>query len=113
MELVKHIDQYPLLKKYWQVNSSPQTMKRISEITDITDPIYYVGAILPRPLLIITALRDEIIPRESSEALIKASHASPGQVVKYDTGHYLHPNVVFDIRKFFVKYLGTQSYSRR
>ena len=109
MDLVKHIDKYPLLKKYWNVENTPETMKRIADITDITDPIYYVGAILPRPLLIITALKDEIIPRESSEALIEASHATNEQIIKYDTGHTLHPNVVFDIRKFFLKNLGKQS----
>lgn len=107
VSLVKNIDRYPLLKERWPVKVTPEVMRKVEEISSIIDPIYFVGRILPRPLLIIVANRDEVIPATSSNALIAAAHASEQDHVKrWEAGHALHPNVAYDIRDFFLKHLG-------
>jgi dienelactone hydrolase len=110
INIVRHIDQYPLLKKYWPVNLTPEVMRTIEEIANVTDPIHYVGRIAPRPLLIIVAKYDEIIPPEASAALVEAAHAKePEQVKRWESGHVLHPSAIFDVRDFFVAHLGKRA----
>jgi dienelactone hydrolase len=109
MEIVKHIDEYPVLKAHWPIHVTPDVMKTIEEVANITDPIYYVGRIGPRPLLILVANNDEIIPPAASEALIKAAHATPDQVKRVASGHVLNPNVLFDIRNFFTAQFGNRT----
>lgn len=107
VDIVKHIDQYPVLKAHWPIQATPEVMKRIEEIANVTDPIYYIGRIGSRPLLIIVAKYDEIIPPESSAALIKAAHADEKtQVKRWASGHALNPTSIFDIDNFFIKNFG-------
>lgn len=104
---VKHIDQYPNLKQHFAVQMTPDVMKRVEDIANVIDPIYFVGRILPRPLMIVVGTHDEIMPAEMSAALIEAAHAAPENVKRIDSGHIPPPNIIaFDIRNFFVKYLG-------
>jgi dienelactone hydrolase len=110
LNLVKNIERYPVIKARWPVKLTPEKMRVIEEVVQITDPIYYVGRILPRPLLIIAAKHDEIIPPEASTALIEASGAKePEQVKRWESGHVLHPNALFDVREFFVKQFGKRT----
>lgn len=105
--LVKELDKYPLLKERWPVKVTPEVLSRVENIANVIDPIYFVGKILPRPLLIIVAKHDEVIPPASSHALVEAAHADEKLNVKrWDAGHALHPNVAYDIRDFFVKHFG-------
>lgn len=106
-DLVKNIDKYPSLQRYWQVKISPEVIQRVEEFAFIGDPVHFVGRILPRPLLIIVAKKDELIPAESSQALIDAAKVKETEHVKrMDTGHTLTPAVIFDVRAFFQKHLG-------
>jgi dienelactone hydrolase len=109
LDIVRHIDQYPVLKAHWPVKVTPQVMQTIEEVTDVTDPIYYVGRINPRPLLILVATDDEIIPPAASEALIKAAHATPDQVKRIVSSHVLNPMVLFPIRDFFIAHFGKRT----
>src|SRR5476651_2113118 len=47
--------------------------KRVEEFATVCDPIHFAGNILPRPLLIIVAKHDELIPPEASQMLIDAA----------------------------------------
>ena len=105
VDLVKNIDRYPALKARWPVHVTPELLNRVEAIAAVTDPIYFVGRIAPRPLLIIVADYDEIIPPAASQALIAAAHATPDQVKRWPSGHVLHPNALFDIRGFFLAHL--------
>lgn len=110
VDMAKNIDKYPTLKKYWQVELTPDVIKRVEEFANVADPIYFVGRILPRPLMIYVAKHDELIPPEASVAFIRAARAVEGENVRhFDTGHVLTPSVVFDVRKFFIKQLGTRT----
>lgn len=52
-----------------------------------TDPVFHVGLIAPRPLLLLNVTHDQLVPRVLSEALHKA--APPGaKKVWLDTDHY-------------------------
>jgi uncharacterized protein len=107
---VKHIDKYPLLKERFSVQITPEVLKRVEDIAEVIDPIYFVGGIQPRPFVIIVGNHDEIIPAEMSSALIEAAHATPEQVKRLDSGHIPPPGrLSFDIRDFFVKYFGKQT----
>ena len=104
---VSHIDRYPLLKERFAVQITPDVLQRIEEISSVIDPIYYVGNILPRPLMIVVGKHDEIIPAEMSTALVEAAHAKEGEnVMRLDSGHVPPLTIVFDIRNFFAAHLG-------
>lgn len=110
VNLVKHIAEYPVLKAHWPIAVTPEVMRTVEEIANITDPIYFIGRIAPRPLLIIVAKNDEIIPPEASEALIQAAHAKePEQVKRWASGHVLNPNALFDVRDFFHAQFGKRA----
>lgn len=107
MDIVKNIDNYPVIKAHWPLKKTPETLKIIEEVVDITDPIHYVGRILPRPLLVIVAKRDEIIPPEASAALLAAAGTNEKEnVIRTESGHVIPPVVVFALRAFFRKNLG-------
>jgi uncharacterized protein len=107
VNLVKTIDKYPLLKAHWPVTVTPEVMRVVEENSQLIDPIHFAGKILPRPLLIMVGKNDEVIPAESSQALIDAARADEVKNVKrYNAGHALHPNVAFDIRDFFLAQFG-------
>jgi len=104
---VKHIDRYPMLKERFAVQITPEVMQRIEEIANVIDPIYFVGNILPRPLMIEVGKHDEIMPAEMSAALVEAAHAKePENVMRLDAGHIPPLTIVFDIRSFFTAHLG-------
>lgn len=51
------------------------------------DPVYHVGLIAPRPLLLLNVTRDQLVPRFFADALHKA--AGPGAVKKWvETDHF-------------------------
>lgn len=110
VDIIKHIDQYPVLKAHWPIQTTPDVMTRIEEICNVTDPIHFIGRIGPRPLLIIVAKYDEIIPPEASTALIKAAHADEAtQVKRWASGHALNPTAIFDIESFFQTNFGKRT----
>lgn len=110
LDIVKNIDKYPVIKAHWPLKKTPETMKIIEEVVDITDPIYYVGRILPRPLLIIVANHDEIIPPEASRALLNAAGVNEHEsVIRTESGHVIPPVVVFSLKTFFKKHLREQT----
>lgn len=110
VQIVEHIDRYPVLREHWPIRVTPSIMQTIRDITNVTDPIYFVGRIAPRPLLIIVAKHDEIIPPEASQALVEAAHArEPEQVKRWESGHVLNPNALFDVRNFFVTNFGKRT----
>ena len=102
VNLAKNIDKYPTLREHWPLKLTPDVMQRVQDFANVADPIYFVGRILPRPLLIFVAKHDELIPPESSAMLVEAAHAREGENVKrMETGHVLTPAVIFDVRDFF------------
>ena len=110
VKIAQELDKHPALKTYWPVTLTPEVMKRVEEFAMICDPVHFVGKILPRPLLIIVAKHDELIPPESSQMLIDAARAKESENVKrMETGHVLTPAVIFDVRDFFVEHLGKRT----
>ena len=110
VKIAQELDKHPALKVYWPVTLTPEVMKRVEEFALVCDPIHFVGKILPRPLLILVARHDELIPPEASQMLIDAAHAKePENVKRMETGHVLTPAVIFDIRRFFNEQLGKRN----
>jgi uncharacterized protein len=110
VKIAQELDKHPALKAYWPVTLTPEVMKRVEEFALVCDPVHFVGKILPRPLLIIVAKHDELIPPEASQMLVEAAHADEQKNVKrMETGHVLTPAVIFDVRDFFVQHLGKRT----
>ncbi len=107
VDLAKNIDKFPNLKAHWPIAPNPAVMKRVEEIANVADPIYFVGRIAPRPLLIVVAKHDELIPPEASTAFINAAHADEAtQVHRVESGHVPPTQTVFDVRDFLLAHLG-------
>lgn len=58
---------------------------RLAEV----DPIHHIGAIAPRPLLLLNMTRDQLIARPAAEALHKAA-GKGSKVVWLDADHYFN-----------------------
>ncbi len=103
-QVVEHIKRYPFLEDHWPVTVTPQVMRIVHNVTEITDPIHFVGHISPRPLFVITAKFDQVIPPESSQAFVRAAHVDPHlKVEQIDASHVLNPMIIFTIRNWFMK----------
>ena len=50
------------------------------------DPAQYIGRFAPRPLLLVNATRDEVIPRHATEVLFEAA-GEPKQILWFDSDH--------------------------
>lgn len=65
------------------------------------DPVLYISRISPRPLLMLNASRDQIVPRAATEALFGAAR-EPKKIIWYDCGHADLPDKMLDdITEFF------------
>jgi dienelactone hydrolase len=85
----------------------PESGADLAQNASIVDPIHFIGSFSPRPLLILAATRDELIPRFATEALANAAR-EPKQVIWYQSGHTLAQAIfiaVQDIQKFFRTHL--------
>jgi len=84
---------------------SPSDRRRLEVAASLTDPIHFVGRFAPRPLLILAARKDELIPTAATVALDAAAR-EPKNLIWYNTGHVLPPNaLVVDARRFFDEHL--------
>jgi fermentation-respiration switch protein FrsA (DUF1100 family) len=87
----------------------PGNARAIETNAAIVDPIHFIGRFSPRPLLMLSAKRDELIPRYATDALFNAARP-PKQIVWFDSGHVLPPTALLrDARAFFLKHLGQRS----
>ena len=107
VELAKNLDKFPNLKAHWPVVMNPAVLKRVEEIANVADPIYFVGRILPRPLVIVVGNHDELIPPVASAAFVSAAHAEEGtQVHRVESGHVPPSDTIFYVRDFLIAHLG-------
>lgn len=83
-----------------------EARRRTAAIAETVDPIHHVGLISPRPLLMINADRDDVVPRECTEDLF-ASAGEPKRIIWYDAPHSGLPAEAFgEAVAFFKKELG-------
>ena len=81
----------------------------VEENAAVVDPIFFIGSFAPRPLLILSATKDELIPKFASEAIFNAAK-EPKQIIWYESGHTLTQAIfiaVRDIQAFFTIHLGS------
>jgi uncharacterized protein len=72
----------------------------------MTDPMYFLGQFSPRPLLVLSAKKDELIPKSMTDALYNAAK-DPKGIKWYNSGHVLPPTaLITDAKEFFLKHLG-------
>jgi len=61
----------------------------------VVDPVTYAPRISPRPILMINAAKDEIVPRAATVALYEAAR-EPKRIIWYDCGHAGLPEEYLD-----------------
>ncbi|UCD57035.1 MAG: acetylxylan esterase [Candidatus Hydrogenedentota bacterium] len=87
--------------KFRKAAGDKRTEERIRRAYRIVDPVLYVSRISPRPLLMLNAARDEIVPRAATEALFEAAR-EPKRIIWYDCGHAELPDEnLNEMGKFF------------
>jgi dienelactone hydrolase len=87
----------------------PEQQRELQVGAALTDPLHFIGRFAPRPLLILAARRDELIPSYATEALVAAAK-EPKQVRWYSSGHVLPPNALLvDAKGFLVRHLAARS----
>ena len=59
-----------------------------ARLSKIMDPVHFVGMIAPRPLLMLNAKKDELVPRAATDALYNAAR-EPKEIIWYDAGHVI------------------------
>ena len=85
---------------------SPEATERALRISDTIDPVKHVALISPRPLLMVNATRDELIPRACTEDLFEAAR-EPKTILWYDATHRTLPAEAFvRVRDFLVAHAG-------
>lgn len=81
-------------------------LSRVRMNAAVVDPIYHIGRMAGRPLLMLSAARDELIPKQATDALFAAAQ-QPKEIKWYPSGHVLPPMALIgDTRTFFQKHLG-------
>jgi dienelactone hydrolase len=71
----------------------------------MVEPLDFIDGFAGRPLLMLNAKRDELIPRSAAEALFGAA-AEPKRQVWFDGGHVLPPTaMITEVKPFFAKNL--------
>jgi dienelactone hydrolase len=83
-----------------------ETTPELEANAALTDPIYFIGRFGSRPLLMLSAKRDELIPKYATDALFSAAK-DPKEIVWFDSGHVLPPTaLITNVKGFFAKHLG-------
>ncbi len=83
------------------LSSSADAKVRMLRAYRPVDPVLYISRISPRPLLMLNAMHDQIVPRAATEALFEAAR-EPKKIIWYDCGHADLPDKMLDdITEFF------------
>jgi cephalosporin-C deacetylase-like acetyl esterase len=83
-----------------------ETRSRLMRAYHPVDPVNYASRISPRPLLMINAANDDVIPRAATEALYEAAR-DPKRIAWYDCGHANLPDEYLgEMIRFFDSELG-------
>ena len=74
----------------------------------LTDPIYFIMGYAGRPLLMLSAKKDELIPKAMTDALYGAA-SEPKEIVWFNSGHALTPTALLvNVKAFFQKHLTSE-----
>jgi dienelactone hydrolase len=74
---------------------SPAQRDEVRPLLDDTDGVRFIGQARPAKLLFQAGRRDEVVPRDALETLIRAG-SEPKEVKWYDAGHALNKNAQRD-----------------
>ncbi len=80
---------------------NPQARARAERIAQTIDPVHHVALISPRPLLMVNATRDQLIPRRCSEDLFEAARL-PKEILWYDASHTGLPGEALSAARAFL-----------
>ena len=76
---------------------------RAERIAETIDPVHHAALISPRPLLMVNATQDELIPRGCAEDLFEAAHP-PKEILWYEATHSGLPAEAFHaVRAFLLR----------
>jgi dienelactone hydrolase len=82
---------------------NPAARARAERIAETIDPVHHAALISPRPLLMVNATRDDLIPRGCTEDLFNAARP-PKDILWYDATHSGLPAEAFRrVRAFLLR----------
>lgn len=70
--------------------------KAVRDILFFVDPLYWVAQISPRPLLMVNALKDSLMPKDAAERLYKKAK-EPKKIVWVDSEHVVPADKLFPV----------------
>ncbi len=73
---------------------NPAARARAERISETIDPVQHVGLLSPRPLLMVNATQDEMVPRQCAEDLFAAA-GEPKRILWYEATHGGLPKEAF------------------
>ena len=80
--------------RYWERGTTEEERARRRANAEATDPVFFAGAIAPRPFLMVNTTEDPVFPREAVETLFAAArepktlHWRPGTHHQWGAGIY-------------------------
>ena len=80
---------------------NPEARARAERIAQTIDPVHHIALFSPRPLLMVNATRDELIPRRCAEDLYEAARP-PKEILWYDAPHSGLPAEAFRRARAFL-----------
>jgi dienelactone hydrolase len=81
---------------------NPAARERAERIAATIDPVHHAAGIAPRPLLMVNATRDDLVPRASTEALFAAAR-EPKRILWFESTHQDLPREAFEEVVRFMK----------
>lgn len=103
--IIFHARETRLLRDALQAQGVSQ--EQAKAIVDPIDPLSFAGRIDPRRCLMINAARDEVIPKETTEALARA--IGQPQILWFPLGHYTAIFYLPNIRQRTIEYMQGKS----
>jgi dienelactone hydrolase len=86
--------------RYWERGDSAQDRARRRANAEATDPVFFAGAIAPRPFLMVNTVDDPVFPREAVETLFAAANDPKELRWRPGTHHQWGADVYRDVLGF-------------
>jgi dienelactone hydrolase len=92
--------------RYWERGTTEAERARRRAAAEATDPVFFVAAIAPRPLLMVNTEDDPIFPREAVRTLFEAAKEPKEQRWHPGTHHQWKADIYKDVWQFLRQHLG-------
>jgi dienelactone hydrolase len=86
--------------RYWERGTTEEERARRRQAAEATDPVFFAGAITPRPFLMVNTTDDPVFPREAVETLFAAAREPKELRWRPGTHHQWGAGIYKDVFSF-------------